>query len=194
MRKGLVSVLILVVSAGFAFAGNPLKNTTKSFKSESAPSQELHSGNTLIAFDKMYGVDGPSLDVPFPVGGILGDELPWEIRSAQGRLDTDGHLTLKVRGLVFTHDDEVPADLQGTNDEPQFRAAVACVTEEGESLTTKTVISSGFTATPSGNATIKTTLELPNPCIAPVVFVLAGSEEKWFAVTGFESDEGEDGN
>jgi hypothetical protein len=31
---------------------------------------------------------------------------------------------------------------------------------------------------------------LPNPCVAPVVFILAGSEDKWFAVTGFESKSG----
>jgi hypothetical protein len=29
---------------------------------------------------------------------------------------------------------------------------------------------------------------LPNPCVAPVIFVLAGSEDKWFSVTGFESE------
>jgi hypothetical protein len=35
----------------------------------------------------------------------------------------------------------------------------------------------------SGNAHVT----LPNPCVAPVIFVLAGSEDKWFSVTGFES-------
>ena len=32
-------------------------------------------------------------------------------------------------------------------------------------------------------------MTLPNPCVAPIVFVLAGSEDKWFSVTGFESEE-----
>jgi hypothetical protein len=36
---------------------------------------------------------------------------------------------------------------------------------------------------------ILTTVELPDPCLAPDVLVLAGSEDKWFAVTGFETEE-----
>ena len=32
-------------------------------------------------------------------------------------------------------------------------------------------------------------MTLPNPCVAPVIFVLAGSEDKWFSVTGFEAEE-----
>ena len=39
---------------------------------------------------------------------------------------------------------------------------------------------------------IKATIELPNPWVAPIIMVLAGSEEKWFAVTGFEAEEEED--
>jgi len=34
---------------------------------------------------------------------------------------------------------------------------------------------------------------LPDPCVASAVFVLAGSEEKWFAVTGFETEEEDQG-
>jgi hypothetical protein len=35
-----------------------------------------------------------------------------------------------------------------------------------------------------GDSTIDTMVTLPNPCVAPIVFVVAGSEDKWFAVTG----------
>ena len=45
--------------------------------------------------------------------------------SAHGWLDTDGHLTLHVKGLVFTDDPEVPPNLRGTNDEPTFRVRAA---------------------------------------------------------------------
>jgi hypothetical protein len=30
--------------------------------------------------------------------------------------------------------------------------------------------------------------------VAPVIMILAGSEDKWFAVTGFESEEDDDGS
>lgn len=147
----------------------------------------------LLVFHAMYGVDGPFVGNAFPLRGFPGDELPWTISSAHGWLDTDGHLTLQVRGLVFTDDDEVPPGLRGTNDEPTFRAAISCTTERGDRVVRRNVITEPFPATPSGDARVKTTVELPNPCVAPTVLVLAGSEDKWFAVVGFESEEeGED--
>lgn len=60
--------------------------------------------------------------------------LPWEVKEAPGKLDTDGHLTI-------------------------------------------------------GDSSIRATVNLPNPCVAPIIMVLAGSEDKWFAVTGFEAEE-----
>ena len=51
------------------------------------------------------------------------------------------------------------------------------------------ITTDGFPATPSGDSEIDTTVELPSPCVAPVVFVIAGSEDKWFAVTGVELEE-----
>lgn len=43
----------------------------------------------------------------------------------------------------------------------------------------------------SGNSFIHAKVELPGPCVAAIIMVVAGSEEKWFAVTGFESEEEE---
>jgi hypothetical protein len=140
----------------------------------------------------MYGVDGPFLGGAFAIRGVEGDELPWEIDDVHGRLDADGHLSLRIRGLVFKDEEGVPEELRGINDETEFRAAVSCLTEEGDQVTTVNVVTRGFPATRSGDSVIRTTVELPNPCVAPVVLVLAGSEDKWFAVTGFESEEGEE--
>ena len=61
----------------------------------------------------------------------------------------------------------------------------------GDSTPTANVATAGFHATRSGNADIDATVELPNPCVAPVIFVTGDDPEKWFAVTGFESEEGE---
>src|SRR6186713_2685733 len=71
----------------------------------------------LLVFHSMYGVDGPFVGNTSPLRGIPGDDLPWTVESANGWLDTDGHLTLQVKGIVFTDDDEVPPNLRGTNDE-----------------------------------------------------------------------------
>lgn len=144
---------------------------------------------TLVAFSSMYGVDGPFVGEAFAVRDVPGDELPWEIESARGRLDADGHLTIRVRGLVFKDDPSVPEEIRGINDESEFRALVSCLTEVGDAVVTANVITDGFPATGSGDSTIVTTVDLPDPCVAPIVMVLAGSEDKWFAMTGFESEE-----
>jgi len=144
---------------------------------------------TILAFGTMYGVDGPFIGDANSVRGVEGDELPWEIGPVTGRLTTDGRLFLIVRRLVFKDDPSVPPELRGKNDEEKFRGLVSCLTGEGDHNVVRNVITEGFPATESGNSFIHARITLPNPCVAPVVMVLAGSEDKWFAMTGFESEE-----
>jgi hypothetical protein len=145
-------------------------------------------GRAILAFHTMYGVDGPFTDPANALRGIVGDEDAWKLASAAGFLATDGHLKIHVRGLIFG--DGRP------NDEGTFRGAVSCLTEDEAAGTTPVVnvITDGFPATPEGDSDIDATVVLPNPCVAPVVFVLAGSEDKWFSVTGFESSGGSGSN
>jgi hypothetical protein len=139
----------------------------------------------------MYGVDGPFVGDANPIRGVPGDESPWGIKSVFGSLDTEGRLLIVVRGLVFT--DNPDPNLIGKNDEDEFRGLVSCLTEVGDSVQEANVMTEGFPATESGNSVIHARVELPNPCVAPIVMVLAGSENKWFSVTGFEDEEDEDG-
>jgi len=146
-------------------------------------------GKLLLAFHTMFGVEGAFIEEENPLLGIAGDELPWEIAAARGKLDRDGNLSLVVKGVVFKDDPSVPPELRGINDETEFRAAVSCTTEENEQVVQRNLFSPGFPATPEGNSAIRTHFDLPDPCLAPAVFVLAGSEDAWFAVTGFETEE-----
>jgi len=148
----------------------------------------------ILTFDTMYGVEGPFLGEANAIRGVVGDEAPWEVeRFIKGRLAKSGRLQILVRGLVFADDPSVPPELVGKNDEETFRGLVSCLTEEGETIVTRNVETDGFPADRDGNSYIDAKVDLPNPCVAPIVFVMAGSEEKWFAVTGFESEEeGED--
>ena len=149
-----------------------------------------HGPGTLLAFGEMFGVDGAFVGDTNPVDDIPGDELPWEIAFARGRLGTDGDLRLAVKGVVFKDDPSVPPELRGINDETEFRAAVSCLTEDGGGgVVRQNVTTGGFPANEQGDSVIHAQLTLPDPCIAPAVFVLAGSEDKWFAVTGFETEE-----
>jgi hypothetical protein len=153
-----------------------------------AGSSDGTSSDVILAFGTMYGVDGPFVGDLHAIRDVPGDELPWVINgSIKGRLETDGRLRIHVRGLVFKEEFPVPIELQGTNDETEFRGLVSCLTELGEDLATANVMTAGFPATIGGDADIDETLELPDPCVAPIVMVLAGSEDKWFAVTGFEA-------
>jgi hypothetical protein len=146
----------------------------------------------LIGFQTMYGVDGPFVGTANPIRGINGDDLPWEVEHfVRGALTTHGRLSIVVRGLVFKDDPSVPPELRGKNDEANFRGAVSCLTESDETVPTVNVVTQGFAANEEGDSNINAKVELPNPCVAPIVFVLAGSEDKWFAVTGFESEEEE---
>ena len=147
----------------------------------------------ILAFQNLYGVDGPFLGTANAIRGVEGDEAPWVIRSARGWLSDSGRLKINVRGLVFADDPLVDPALVGKNDETEFRGLVSCLTEVGDAVETANVVTQGFKATESGDSNIDGHVDLPNPCVAPIVFVLAGSEDKWFAVTGFESPEAESG-
>lgn len=140
----------------------------------------------LLSFDSMYGVDGPFVNNT-TIRGVLGDELPWSLKSAHGYLTKTGHLYIKVRGLVFADDPSVPVELRGINDEVKFRGLVSCLSEEGHDIKVVNRLTRGFAATRSGNSIIDTHVMLPASCVAPIIFVMSGSENKWFSVTGGES-------
>ena len=150
-----------------------------------------HRPQLIVAFRTMYGVDGPFLGSTNEIRDVEGDDLPWVVRSARGSLDSTGHLRIQVRGLVFADDPLVPPELVGTNDDDEFRGLVSCLTEVGDTVTTQNVATKGFPATPTGDSNIDAHVDLPNPCVAPIVFVLGGDEDKWFAVMGFESEDAE---
>jgi hypothetical protein len=149
------------------------------------------AADQILSFGTMVGVDGAFVNHN-PIRGVIGDELPWEVGSANGSLDTDGHLVISIRGLVFPNDPEVPANLRGINDEENFRALVSCLDDEGQGRGTPSkpatvnLVTEPFPATRSGDSNIDAHVTLPHYCVAPIVFILSGSEDKWFAVTGAE--------
>jgi hypothetical protein len=146
----------------------------------------------IIRFGTMYGVDGPFLGDSNKIRGIPGDDLPWEVERVDGFLLTDGRLKIAVRGLVFKDDPSVPPELVGINDADEFRAIVSCLTEDSETRVGRAnIFSKGFPATRSGNALIDTKIDLPDTCVAPIVFIAPGDEKDWFAVTGNEIEEDE---
>lgn len=155
---------------------------------ENALSRGNHDDErAFLVFGNMIGVDGSFLSSD-TIRGVMGDELPWTVAMARGALSASGRLRINVRGLVFTNDPSVPADKQGKNDEATFRGLVSCLTEKsGGGTMTVNVMTDPFPASPQGNAEINGQVALPAQCLAPIIFVMSGSEDKWFAVVGTET-------
>jgi hypothetical protein len=139
---------------------------------------------TILKFDTMAPVTGPYVGTTNPIRGVDGGGLPWAISSGRGSLSRDGDLTVRVRGLVLARSSPVPPALQGTNPVKQFKAIVSCLTIGPNGAATHDNVMTGpFPASTSGDSRIRTTVHLPHPCIAPIVFVTSPTGA-WFAATG----------
>ena len=117
------------------------------------------------------------------IRGVPGGGLPWELDSANADLRADGRLHVEVEGLVLARRAPVPPANQGVNPFAQFKAIVSCLTTTGGAATTANVSTQLFDATRTGDAETDTTVDLPSPCYAPIVFVTAPGGA-WFAVSG----------
>jgi hypothetical protein len=72
---------------------------------------------------------------------------------------------------------------------PPFRLTRCSASSHRQHGRAENVVTEGFPVDVDGNSFIRAVVELPNPCVAPIVMVLAGSEGKWFAMAGFEEEE-----
>lgn len=137
----------------------------------------------ILSFSTMYAVGGafltPEHQTDPNIRGVVGDYQAWKIgRFIRGKLLSDGQLFVTVRGLVFPN---------AANDETHFRALVSCLTESNQEITTQNIITDPFPTGPAGNANIHAHLQLPSPCVAPIVMILNGNATDgnvWFAVSG----------
>jgi len=141
-------------------------------------------GRVILEFRTMAPVTGPFVGSGAPIRGVVGGGLPWQIAGARGELLSSGHLEVSVEGLVLLDGDPVPPQLRGTNPVPTFQAIVSCRTirNNGKARTTN-VATDPFPATSTGDAETETTVSLPSPCVAPIVFV-GPSPTVWFSATG----------
>lgn len=157
------AVLVALVSVGTAVSADP---------------------GTILKFDTMAPVTGPYVGASNPIRGLAGGGFPWMIESGRGSLDRDGHLKVRVRGLVLASHAPVPTALQGINPVTPMKAIVSCQTIGADGSATVTNVSTaGFPASREGDANIRATVQLPHPCIAPIVFVTSPGGA-WFAATG----------
>ena len=141
------------------------------------------SHKDALEFDRLVGVSGPFVGAANPIRDVSGGGLPWQIDEGKGELGADGSLKVEVEGLVLLDGPPVPPELMGTNPVPAFRVVVSCLTTVDGAAATSNVSTETFPATPTGDAEINTTVTLPSPCFAPILFVTSPTGA-WFAVTG----------
>lgn len=166
-RLLLVSLSMILLSVFFAGSASPV--TAREPK--------------ILEFDTMVGVPstltGTQASASFR--GVNAGGLPWMLTSAHGELKASGDLEIEVQGLVFAAGPNT-----GSNTVASFRAIVSCVKSDGS---VENILTDAFPATTGpassggGNARIETTVALPQPCFAPIVFVTSPGGA-WFAVTG----------
>lgn len=152
-----------------------------------------NDGRTVLKFHSMVGVPRAYTSALSPIRGVNGGGLPWVVAAAQGELKESGALKVKVRGVVFDPADPgvIARGLANQNTVPNFRAIVSCQSIDANGVASVVNVATdlfpattGFVADGGGNAEIETKVNLPRPCIAPIIFVTspAGS---WFTATGF---------
>jgi hypothetical protein len=117
------------------------------------------------------------------IRGVPGGGLPWIIGDAKADLRSNGDVEIEVEGLVLAKRAPVPPALQGVNPVAQFKVIVSCQTTVDGAAAVSNVSSPTFAADRAGNAEAETSVDLPTPCFAPIVFV-ATPGGNWLAVTG----------
>jgi hypothetical protein len=169
MRKALVLLLGLAVLAALAVPALGLGGG---------------DGRKVIQANVLAPVVEPYTGPANPIRGVTGGGLPWEIDSGSANLRANGRLHVNVNGLVLARRAPVPAERQGTMPFTQLGAIVSCLTTpDGVSATTDNVSTELFSVTTRGYGHLDTSVALPSPCFAPIVFVTAPTGQ-WFAVTG----------
>ena len=169
MKKVFLVTLSALLFVSALFAGSVSTATAK--------------GPKLMKFDAMVGVPAGLTGVQsqIPLRGINGGGIAWTIGEASGQLRANGHLEITVQGLVLAAGANA-----GSNPSAVFRAIVSCVRSDGSFeniLTDAFPATTGPASAGGGNATIVTDVVLPQPCIAPIIFVTSNTGS-WFAATG----------
>jgi len=144
-------------------------------------SQAQAKGPAILEFGTMVGIPQAFTGTQNPIRGVNGGGLPWMISEGHGELKANGKLEIEVQGLVLAAGPNA-----GSNPIASFRAIVSCLKSDA---TVENVTTAAFPATTGpasaggGDASIEASLTLPQPCIAPIVFVTSPGGA-WFATTG----------
>lgn len=167
MRRKLTAAFMLIAVASVFVLATP---------------QDVDDRGTILKFSVMAGVTGPYVGPTNPIRGVPGGGMRWIIADGRGHLKSNGELKIRTRGLILP---DPPFNF--TNPLPSFRAIISCQSiDASNNATVVNVITDPYPADAAGNSYLDTTVALPQPCIAPIIFVVHPTSDpaRWFAATG----------
>jgi len=135
---------------------------------------EFNPTDAVTAFQTLFAVKRPFRGPNNAIRGIPGAVRPRVIGEVRGEVKANGRVKVNVRSLVLAnHPDVLPAD-HGLNPHPYFRAVVSCLSvNDNGNPTVVNVRTRRAAANILGEADILDDIDLPRPCVAPIVFVTA---------------------
>jgi len=127
-----------------------------------------------IRSDKMIGTPVGMTGAAGTIRDVVGAGAPWSIGEAEISVKSSGKIEAEFQNLVLTN--------TGVNPVGSMAVVVSC-------LNAAKVTSAPFAVTvnnpgidPGGDADVETKVDLPSPCLAPIVFIVNANTGGWFAV------------
>jgi len=138
-------------------------------------------GVAILSFKTLFPLEAPYIGLTNAIRGIRGAGAQWAIKNGSGELHVDGRLKVRTRGLVVVS--------TGKNPITMFQAVVSCMSiGAGPTATVVNVSTDPYPADMQGDSLVNTHIDLPSPCIAPIIFVTIPASmsgvQRWIAVTG----------
>ena len=161
----LITIAMMLIGSTFSFVGSASTAQADEFK--------------VLQFNTMIGVPRPYTGAVNAIRGVPGGGLPWVISFGKGKLSPDGTIDVLVQGLVLDPNDPavIAGGRGGTNPIANFKAIVSCLSKDADGNPTTMNVSTGlFPADSAGNSHIQDIVSLPNPCIAPIIFVTSPTD------------------
>jgi hypothetical protein len=100
---------------------------------------------------------------------------PWRIADLRAEIDTNGHISVKGRGLLLAAGNKI-----GQNAGQRVFATLIC--EDALPFTERSTAFTGVAIEPNGDFEIDDVLDsVPTACASPVLLIRAASNGTWFA-------------
>ncbi len=136
-----------------------------------------------IKSDMLIGVPLALTGPTGAIRGINGAGAAWAVGESEVSVKSSGKVEVEFNDLVFASGTNI-----GKNTVATMGVVVSCLDAANKTVN---VTSAAFPVTvgrrgpiPGGDAEFETTLDLPSPCFAPIVFVTNPAGDGWFAVDG----------